>query len=66
MGTKGEGLPEFEAEFDRLFARAFSVARRLTGNAAAAEDIGSRHHSPTMSGNCRDISWTVGPNSLRM
>jgi RNA polymerase sigma-70 factor (ECF subfamily) len=32
-------LPEFEAEFDRLFGRAFAVARRLTGDPAAAEDI---------------------------
>jgi RNA polymerase sigma-70 factor (sigma-E family) len=39
VGTKGEGQPEFEAEFDRLFARAFAVARRLTGDAASAEDI---------------------------
>lgn len=29
----------FEAEFDRLFGRAFSVARRLTGNVAVAEDL---------------------------
>jgi len=36
--TAGE-LPEFEAEFDRLFGRAFAVARRLTGDPAAAEDI---------------------------
>ena len=35
----GPDAPEFEAEFDRLFARAFSVARRLTGDAATAEDV---------------------------
>jgi RNA polymerase sigma-70 factor (sigma-E family) len=39
VGTKAEGLPEFEAEFDRLFGRAFAVARRLTGDAATAEDV---------------------------
>jgi len=31
--------PRFEDEFDRLFGRAFAVARRLTGDPAAAEDI---------------------------
>lgn len=38
MGPGGDA-PEFEAEFDRLFGRAFSVARRLTGDAATAEDV---------------------------
>ena len=32
-------VPRFEDEFDRLFGRAFAVARRLTGDLAAAEDI---------------------------
>jgi RNA polymerase sigma-70 factor (sigma-E family) len=35
----GADVPEFEDEFDRLFGRAFTVARRLTGDAAAAEDV---------------------------
>ena len=39
MGTTAGELPEFEAEFDRLFGRAFAVARRLTGDPATAEDI---------------------------
>jgi RNA polymerase sigma-70 factor (sigma-E family) len=39
VGTNVEESPEFEAEFDRLFGRAFAVARRLTGDAAAAEDV---------------------------
>ena len=39
MGTTAGELPEFEAEFDRLFGRAFAVARRLTGDPTAAEDI---------------------------
>jgi RNA polymerase sigma-70 factor (sigma-E family) len=33
------GAPTFEEEFDRLFGRAFAVARRLTGNVAVAEDL---------------------------
>ena len=39
MGTSTEGTPEFEAEFDRLFGRAYAVARRLTGDGSAAEDV---------------------------
>jgi len=39
VGTTAAELPEFEAEFDRLFGRAFAVARRLTGDPTAAEDI---------------------------
>jgi len=35
----GADVPEFEDEFDRLFGRAFSVARRLTGDTATAEDV---------------------------
>jgi len=31
--------PDFEAEFDRLFGRAYAVARRLTGDPTAAEDV---------------------------
>ena len=31
--------PAFEDEFDRLFGRAFTVARRLTGDASAVEDL---------------------------
>ncbi len=36
--VKGDA-PRFEDEFDRLFGRAFAVARRLTGDPSAAEDI---------------------------
>ena len=39
MGSTAAEPPEFEAEFDRLFGRAFAVARRLTGDPAAAEDV---------------------------
>jgi len=39
VGTAIEGLPEFEAEFDRLFGRAYAVARRLIGDGMAAEDV---------------------------
>ena len=39
MRAGRDGSPIFEDEFDRLFGRAFAVARRLTGDAAAAEDI---------------------------
>jgi RNA polymerase sigma-70 factor (sigma-E family) len=39
VGTSNDGAPEFEAEFDRLFGRAYAVARRLTGDASAAEDV---------------------------
>ena len=39
MGTSTDEHPEFEAEFDRLFGRAFAVARRLTGDASVSEDI---------------------------
>ena len=39
MGTTAEGLPEFAAEFDRLFERAYAVARRLIGDPSAAEDV---------------------------
>jgi len=45
MGMRGGGtaarsdVPRFEDEFDRLFGRAFAVARRLTGDPSAAEDI---------------------------
>jgi len=35
----GADVPEFEDEFDRLFGRAFSVARRLTGDTVTAEDV---------------------------
>jgi len=35
----GADVPEFEDEFDRLFGRAFSVARWLTGDTATAEDV---------------------------
>ncbi len=33
------GEPNFDDEFDRLFGRAYSVARRLTADASLAEDI---------------------------
>ena len=39
MGTTAEGPPEFAAEFDRLFERAYAVARRLLGDPTAAEDV---------------------------
>lgn len=39
MGTTAAGPPEFEDEFDRLFGRAYAVARRLTGDATTAEDV---------------------------
>ena len=39
MGTTAEGPPEFAAEFDRLFGRAYAVARRLIGDPSAAEDV---------------------------
>jgi RNA polymerase sigma-70 factor (ECF subfamily) len=39
MRAGTEAATTFEAEFDRLFGRAFAVARRLTGDVAAAEDI---------------------------
>ncbi len=39
MGGDSEGVPSFEGEFDRLFGRAYSVARRLTADASLAEDI---------------------------
>lgn len=39
MGTTAEGPPEFAAEFDRLFERAYAVARRLIGDPTAAEDV---------------------------
>ena len=39
METAPDGPPEFGAEFDHLFGRAFAVARRLTPNDAAAEDV---------------------------
>jgi RNA polymerase sigma-70 factor (sigma-E family) len=50
--TRGEAVPEFEAEFDRLFGRAFAVARRLTGDAAAAEDIAAEALTRTY------VSWS--------
>ena len=31
--------PDFESVFDELFARAFHLARRVLGDAAAAEDV---------------------------
>ena len=34
-----EGPPEFAAEFDRLFDRAYAVARRLIGDPTGAEDV---------------------------
>ncbi len=34
-----DGEPNFDDEFDRLFGRAFLVARRLTADASLAEDI---------------------------
>jgi RNA polymerase sigma-70 factor (ECF subfamily) len=39
VGTQVEELPEFEAEFNRLFSRAYAVARRLIGDGMAAEDV---------------------------
>ena len=39
MPTDREGLPEFADEFDRLFGRAYAVARRLAGDPSVAEDI---------------------------
>jgi RNA polymerase sigma-70 factor (sigma-E family) len=39
VGTTVEGSPEFAAEFDRLFDRAYAVARRLIGDPTAAEDV---------------------------
>jgi RNA polymerase sigma-70 factor (sigma-E family) len=39
VGTTAEGPPEFAAEFDRLFDRAYAVARRLIGDPTAAEDV---------------------------
>ena len=39
MGTQARELPEFEADFDRLFSRAYAVARRLVGDGMAAEDV---------------------------
>ena len=39
MRATAEALPRFEDEFDRLFGRAFVVARRLTGDVSHAEDI---------------------------
>jgi RNA polymerase sigma-70 factor (sigma-E family) len=51
VGPGGDD-PEFEAEFDRLFARAFSVARRLTGDAASAEDVAAEALTRTY------VHWT--------
>lgn len=34
-----DGAPNFDDEFDRLFGRAYSVARRLTADPSIAEDI---------------------------
>jgi RNA polymerase sigma-70 factor (sigma-E family) len=31
--------PSFESEFDRLFGRAYAVARRLLGDGASSEDV---------------------------
>jgi RNA polymerase sigma-70 factor (sigma-E family) len=39
VGTTAEQPPEFAAEFDRLFERAYAVARRLIGDPSAAEDV---------------------------
>jgi DNA-directed RNA polymerase specialized sigma24 family protein len=39
VGDAAGGWPSFEEEFDELFARAFAIARRLTGDPALAEDI---------------------------
>jgi RNA polymerase sigma-70 factor, ECF subfamily len=39
VGTQAKESPEFEAEFDRLFGRAYAVARRLVGDGMAAEDV---------------------------
>jgi RNA polymerase sigma-70 factor (ECF subfamily) len=39
MDARAEDGPAFEDEFDRLFARAYAVARRLTGDTSAAEDL---------------------------
>jgi len=39
VGTTIDGSPEFAAEFDRLFDRAYAVARRLIGDPTAAEDV---------------------------
>ena len=38
-GRRAEGPPEFAAEFDRLFERAYTVARRLIGDPSTAEDV---------------------------
>lgn len=39
MRTRNDGSPDFEVEFDRLFGRAYAVARRLTGDPSVAEDV---------------------------
>jgi RNA polymerase sigma factor (sigma-70 family) len=52
VGTTVEGSPEFAAEFDRLFDRAYAVARRLIGDPTAAEDVAAEALTRTY------VHWT--------
>jgi RNA polymerase sigma-70 factor, ECF subfamily len=50
--TTAEGPPEFAAEFDRLFDRAYAVARRLIGDPTTAEDVAAEALTRTY------VHWT--------